>query len=241
MCGLSIETIKPVYQAISSLDLENLDNLPINTLSQLQDSLITVLTRYEVSEVSMSLFCLAVLARLASWDRRLARCKGVSDNLHDDPLSPGQNLTTANQFFSTKRVSKTLDLVALKAIMICSSTCTLMTSIKEESLRLCTKIVQAIESRDRWSWAAKNSIKMTKLLEKALQPNLDDGVQWAVSLNCSYPLQVHLLTGLEALNFVIQLVEDRELAVEIVAAFETLVLRSHLYHLDSQDVHHLVI
>lgn len=187
---LSYETIKPVYQMISSLDIRSFDDLPNKVLCQLQDSLIMVLMAYGVEDVSTSLFCLAVLARLAYWDSQYPACSGSSDNQHDDTGTLGQTLQPARQFFSAKRASKTLDLVVLKAIVICSSTSSLAVGVIRDSLKRCSEVVRAIASCERSSWITRNLTKVKKLTEKVLQPDLDDGVRWRVSLRRSHPYAI---------------------------------------------------
>ena len=53
-------------------------------------------------------------------------------------------------------------------------------------------------------------------------------------------LRYYILTGFEALDFITQLSEGQKFPQEVVEAFKALLLRSHLQHIDSQDLHCLV-
>ncbi len=53
-------------------------------------------------------------------------------------------------------------------------------------------------------------------------------------------LRHYFLTGFEALDFVTQLSEGQAFPQEIVEAFKALLSRSHLQHMNSQDLHCLV-
>ena len=181
--NLSYNTIKPVYQTYSSLASSDLEILSIDVLVQLQDSLIVVLRTYHVDEVSTSLFSLAVLARLAS-------LPGPCSTLEDSAQASGANISNspqtllpARQFFSAKRASKTLDLVVLKAVMLCSRSSAIKSNEAIEGLHLCAEIARAVESSERLSWLNKNSGKAKKLYEKILQTDIDRDVQAAVSLS----------------------------------------------------------
>lgn len=198
--GPSYETVKPVYQTISSLNIGDLDNLPTTMISQLQDSLIMVLMRYDVEEVSMSLFSLATLARLASLGSLLPSPETSAHKVDEKDLTPSQVLTPARQFFGAKRAFKTLDLVTLKAIMICSNTCRLSSSMRIENIKLCVEILRVIDSSEKSSWVAKNPGKMRKLFEKMLRPNLDDEMQWMV-VYYSKSLCILKLIGLKGTRF----------------------------------------
>ena len=192
--NLSYETLKPIHQTFSSLASSDLDTIPTNILVQLQDSLILVLRTHEVEEVSTSLFSLAVLARLASWPGLCSTLENSAQASDANPSTVPQTLLPARQFFGPKRVSKTLDLVVLKAIMICSRNCTLTSNASTESLQLCVEIVRAVENSERSSWVTNNSGKVKKLYEKVLRSDIAREVQGAVSVSSWFTCYTYSLT-----------------------------------------------
>ena len=222
----SLRTIRPVYQAFSSLSFSDLDIMPADLLTRLQDSLIMVLRTHDIEEVSTSLFSLALLARLASWPEPRSTSQKPAQAVDANYFKDCQTLLQARQFFSAKRASKTLDLVALKAIMFCSCSCTLGSNEAIESLQLCTEIVQAVESSERSSWVAKNSGKAKKLCEKVLRSDIDGEVQGVVSLIIWVDLP-RILIDHEALYFLTFLFNERNLPNEIVSVIDKLMRTLH--------------
>ncbi len=177
----SYKTIEPLCRAFSSLTLKNLGILPPSTLLTLQNSLITTLKARDVEDVSTSLLSLAILAKISScqWP-----CEGFEG---PNPPSGGQILIDAHatipgrRFFSAAKASKTLDLVVLKAILLCSRSCTLSSSRISGSLKLCTQVIDAVPNSERSSWNMENSVKVKKLYEKVMRSDIDRNVQDAVS------------------------------------------------------------
>ena len=178
---VSSATVEPLYQIISSATLIDLDLVPKATLLQLQESLIVLLKTCDVEDTSASLFSLAILAKISSWQgsfKTLDLSTFVSDGqvmTNPHALNPG------HQFFSVAKASKTLDLVVLKAILLCSRSCTLNSVEISGSLKLCTEIVQGVPSDDRSLWNLENMVKVKKLHEKMLRSDIDREVQDAVS------------------------------------------------------------
>lgn len=175
---LSPATIRPIYQITSSLGDGKLDDIPQDLLSRLQESLLAVLRNVEVQENAVSLYSLAVLARIATHaGSSLTRQSTVSTSISSQiPLQP------ALQFFN-KRVHKTLDLVVLKVILYCSRSCMLQPSEATDNLQLCLDTLEAIAPEAKVVWLAQNGAKAKKLCEKVLRPDIVNEVQW-VALGC---------------------------------------------------------
>ena len=179
--NLSYETIEPMYLAFSRVTSRDLNFVADTTLVRLQDSLIVVLKTSDVEEISTSLLSLAMLAKIASWQGAYRTSKDSITASDGENMTDIDALTPACRFFSTMKASKTLDLVAMKAILLCSRSCVLKSTLISARLRICAEIVEAVQSSERSSWIIKNSAMSKKLCEKILRPDLEREVQDAVS------------------------------------------------------------
>ena len=163
----SAATLRPLHSLITGGRSTSLSILPLNTINQFQEQLIGLLKSLE--DQSTSLLCLAIFARI-SYDHPIS---AITDHyMKDDDW-----YRLARQFFTAKRVSKTLDLVILRAILATSGSIGVPQAV--ESLQLAAEIVDVIEFRERTAWQEKNLAKLKKLVEKVSQPNVDHTVRVA--------------------------------------------------------------
>ncbi|GMG40874.1 unnamed protein product [Aspergillus oryzae var. brunneus] len=117
-----------------------------------------------------NLLCLATFARIAS-SQRVPRGDESAQQV------PGW-LQNIRHFFGAKRGLKTLDLVVLRVILACSTSCqSLMTDQAAESIKLGIEICATVEGSQRESWIQSNSSKIAKLCEKVTRDNIDPEVQ----------------------------------------------------------------
>ena len=157
--ALSVETIRPLYNLLSTLGPCEIAGLPYDILSRLRDVLMNALKGLDVEHHIANLLCLAVIAKLAP--------RTVTDSPNENPL-----LLTARQFFAATRAGKTLDHITLKVILACSQNCPLTPDDAIESVMLSEEIVNAVESTERQTWIVKSTTKMKKLCEKMLRPDI---------------------------------------------------------------------
>ncbi|KAL2853946.1 hypothetical protein BJY01DRAFT_51347 [Aspergillus pseudoustus] len=152
--------VRPLY-LISGCLKEVVHELPQEVMSCLQVELTKTLR--DLKDHMGNLLCLATFARLASsWSSR-------------DAPSWLQNI---KDFFGPKRGLKTLDLVVLRVILACSSSCDGLTAEQAaESIRLAISICNGVDMAQRLSWIEGNRIKITKLIEKATRTGIDHSVQ----------------------------------------------------------------
>ena len=193
---LSVATIKPLHSILSTLGARYLECLPFEILTELQDEMQTLVRRLSLEE-HLDLLCLAILAKLSSVPPLLEERRSI---LKDQSLRPAQ------AFFTDKHAKKTLNLIILITISICSSNSTLMLESALESLQLVEEIADAIEPVERQSWLDKNSGKMRKLCEKIRRPGID------LELQCA------------ALNAVATLIGDQPIPAGLTHAFEAQLL-----------------
>jgi hypothetical protein len=119
-----------------------------------------------------NLLCLATFAQIATG-------RTTSQHQHG---SEGQWLLNIKHFFGAKRGIKTLDLVVLRVILACSSSCNLGPQDATESIRLAITIADAIEPEQKQAWIASHSAKISKLCEKAIRDGLHSGIHIMVCL-----------------------------------------------------------
>jgi hypothetical protein len=168
-----IETIAPIYALISGIKSSPriLDDIPSDIMSNLQ--LEFTKTLRNLDDHMGNLLCLATFAQIATALNATSQSQHRSD-------SPSW-LLNIKHFFGQKRGLKTLDLVVLRVILACSSSCNLAPSEAAESIRLAICIADAIEPEQRRAWIAGNSAKIAKLCEKAAREGLYDETRTMVS------------------------------------------------------------
>lgn len=186
----SAGTIRPLYRILSGLGSEYLDDLPFQIIESLQNQLTKALKMADGHFTDV--LCLAVLSRLAS--RATSRCSSLQSTSTSDqsPADVQQIFHSARQFFTAKRAHKTLDLVVLRVILICSRNCPLSPVDAIESLKLSEEIFDNIDGNEKESWVCKNGVKTKKLYEKILRQDINNEVQCAVRSNESMTSGIHI-------------------------------------------------
>ncbi|KAL6237095.1 hypothetical protein BDW75DRAFT_205168 [Aspergillus navahoensis] len=164
-----VETVRPLYSMSSCLQAAGiLFELPQEVMSCFQAELTNTLRNLEDHLGNM--LCLATFARLVS-------SQNVSDEAEDGVNTPTW-LQTIRHFFGPKRGLKTLDLVVLRVILACSSSCgNLTTEESAESIRLAISICCSVNKAQQKCWIEGNSIKLAKLIEKITKDGIDRGIQ----------------------------------------------------------------
>ncbi|KAL9021841.1 MAG: hypothetical protein Q9185_000968 [Variospora sp. 1 TL-2023] len=165
----STHTIGPIFKILSGVGPHSLDALPLDLVARLQEQFKKLLQTVGTQQHMTDLFCLAVLAVMASSQSSSSTSqeKLPSRNTEHEASTINQSrvCNEARQYLS-KRAAKTLDLVVLKIIFVCSKSCTLTASEVIESLRLSQEIINAIDTADRRSWMVNDKGKLRKLVEK---------------------------------------------------------------------------
>lgn len=182
--SLSSETIRPVYLLSSGVAPSYLDILSFDILSSLQSQIIRLLSKLDSDDHLASLLCLAVLANFSSRPKNKDNSQANMQYLPQDEIGPdsADRFLLSRKFFLS-RVSKTLDLIVIKAITACSQSCKLSKHEIIEGLKLSTEIVDAFEEKERKSWLAGNVRKVKKLREKVLRSGIETKVQCEVRSN----------------------------------------------------------
>lgn len=162
------DTLRPIYQVLSGNGSHLLHALPSDLTARLQEQFKKLLQTVGTENHMTHLFCFAVLAVIASGpSTTLTLRDGPSslDSTHED------NCVTAQQYFTRKKVPKTLDLVIFRVISVYGQSSTLTLAEIIESLRLSTRIVEAVDTSDRVLWMENNKGKLRKLSGKVLSSN----------------------------------------------------------------------
>jgi hypothetical protein len=168
-----VETVSPIHALITGLkgSPRVLDDIPSEVMSNLQ--LEFTKTLRNLDDHMGNLLCLATFAQIAT---------GRTTTSHYQHGSEGQWLLNIKHFFGAKRGMKTLDLVVLRVILACSSSCNLGPQDAAESIRLAITIADAVEPEQKQAWIASNSVKISKLCDKAIRDGLHSGIQTMVRL-----------------------------------------------------------
>ncbi|CAG8373434.1 unnamed protein product [Penicillium salamii] len=163
-----VHTVTSIHALITGLKVSPhvLNDVPSQIMSDLQ--LEFTKTLRNLDDHMGNLLCLSTFAQIAT--ARLAE----PQNQHG---SERQWLLNIKHFFGAKRGIKTLDLVVLRVILACSSSCNLGPQDAAASIRLAIDITDAIEPAQKQAWIASNSAKVSKLCEKAVKDGLDNGIQ----------------------------------------------------------------
>lgn len=171
-----VETVAPIHALISGLKSSPriLNEISSEVMSNLQ--LEFTKTLRNLDDHMGNLLCLATFAQIAT------ALGTTSQNQHG---SETLWLLNIKHFFGQKRGLKTLDLVVLRVILACSSSCNLAPPEAAESIRLAICITDTIEPEQKQAWMASNSPKIAKLCEKAVRDGLYGQTQTMVSYGCS--------------------------------------------------------
>ncbi|KAL4922234.1 hypothetical protein BDW62DRAFT_173287 [Aspergillus aurantiobrunneus] len=164
-----VETVRPLYLISSCLQASRvLFELPQGVMSCFQTELTKTLRNVE--DHMGNLLCLGTFAKLASSQTG----NTGADNGLDAPIW----LQSIRHFFGPKRGLKTLDLVVLRVILACSSSCSNLTVEQSaESIRLAISICDGVDKAQREHWIEGNTIKLAKLCEKVTRDGIDRSVQ----------------------------------------------------------------
>ena len=190
---LSVATIKPLHSIFSALGVHYIGYLPVNLLNTLQDEMQALVRRLSLEEHLANLLCLAVLAKLSS----------IAPPLDGRPsILKEQNVTSAPHFFTAKHAQKTLNLIVLKTISICSGSSIMSLEMSLDCLKLIDEIAGAVEPAERQAWFAGNLGKTRKLYEKVLRSDIDQ------ELRCA------------ALNVLATFIGDQPIPGELMPTFE---------------------
>ncbi|KAL4991513.1 hypothetical protein BDW68DRAFT_184949 [Aspergillus falconensis] len=204
-----VETIRPLYSISSCLQATGiLFELPQEVMSCFQAELTNTLRNLEDHMGNM--LCLATFARLVSSQNDSAETK--------DGVNTPTWLQSIRHFFGPKRGLKTLDLVVLRVILACSSSCAKLTAEESaESIRLAISICCSVDKAQRTCWIEGNSIKLAKLLEKITRDDIDRGVQvLAVSFLVSLVPAAQLPLNLTSLAMEWLATEDASAVLEVL-------------------------
>ncbi|KAE8354243.1 hypothetical protein BDV28DRAFT_131334 [Aspergillus coremiiformis] len=164
------ERILPIYKIMTGLQASPrvLHGIPLEIMSSLQMELTKTLRNLD--DHMGNLLCLATFARIA-----------YSHKVHTGNECVQQVpawLQNIRHFFDAKRGLKTLDLVVLRVILACSTSCkTLVADQAVESIKLGIEICATVQETQKNSWIQANPSKIAKLCEKVTRENIDPEVQ----------------------------------------------------------------
>ncbi|KAL4953604.1 hypothetical protein BDW69DRAFT_164990 [Aspergillus filifer] len=163
------DTVRPLYQISSCLQASGvLFELPQEVMPCFQVELTKTLRNLD--DHMGNLLCLATFSTLAS-------SHGEKDLMESGPMAQTW-LQNIRHFFGPKRGLKTMDLVVLRVILVCSSSYGNLTAEQAaESIRLAINICDRVGQEQRQRWIEGNSIKVAKLLEKINRDGIDHSVQ----------------------------------------------------------------
>ncbi|KAL8873227.1 MAG: hypothetical protein Q9174_001274 [Haloplaca sp. 1 TL-2023] len=119
------------------------------------------------------LFCLAVLALISmqlSATHPSTPSEYVLPTVTRAPPNDDHrgSRPSARSYFTSKRAYQTLNLVVLKAAIVCSASCSLSVGHIVEQLHLSKLVIEAIDITERSAWVEKERQKGQKLIEKIL-------------------------------------------------------------------------
>lgn len=213
----STHTIGPIFKILSGIGSHLLDALPSDLVARLQEQFKKLLQTVGTQQHMTDLVCLAVLAVMASSQSSSSTSQDELPSritVHEaSTVNQMRRCNEARQYLS-KRAAKTLDLVVLKVIFVCSKSCTLTVSEVIESLRLCQTIVDTIDAGDRRSWMENDRGKLRKLVEKV--SSYDRRSKVLCMVRPSSPRSWKILNFGKALHFITSLVGDRSLPHELL-------------------------
>ncbi|KAJ5154576.1 uncharacterized protein N7500_010015 [Penicillium coprophilum] len=201
-----VETVAPLHTVISGLkgSPRILNDISSEVMSNLQVEFTKTLRNLD--DHMGNLLCLATFAQIAT------ALNTTSQNQHG---SEAPWLLSIKHFFGQKRGLKTLDLVVLRVILACSSSCNLAPPQAAESIRLAICIADAIEPEQKQAWIAGNNPKIAKLCEKAVRDGLYGQTQTMVIVFLHTLLPAHSLPSqLQELGLKVLLSENSQETME---------------------------
>ncbi|RDW86206.1 uncharacterized protein DSM5745_02848 [Aspergillus mulundensis] len=220
-----VETIRPLYLISSCLQAAGtFSELPHEVMSCFQTELTNTLRNVE--DHMGNLLCLATFARLVISQSGCSQAEGTVNN---QPW-----LQSMKHFFGPKRGLKTLDLVVLRVILACSSSCgNLTTEESAESIRLAISICESVDKKQRERWIEGNSVKVAKLREKITRNGIDHSVRvLGISFLIALVPATSLPPDLARLSLEWMVSEDASAVLEILPAqVIPLLVGAHAAHL----------
>lgn len=167
------ESLRPIYKLMKGLQRSPriLHDIPLETMITLERVFRDILRNME--DHVGSLLCLATYACLVSSQ------KPNYNSIHG-PQAPTW-LQNARHFFGPKRCQKTLDIVALTVVLLCSDNYDNMSTREAaECVRLAIDICDCAEPEQKQVWAFANASHFSKLEEKIMRENIAYEVQMMV-------------------------------------------------------------
>ncbi|MCJ1384255.1 hypothetical protein MMC17_007371 [Xylographa soralifera] len=174
----SAATLGLLYTVLKGIGSDLLQVLPPRKSAHLQDQLIKLLRNFDDHKVN--LLCLAIFALLCSSQPVWSVCEEHSSLQDSQALKAStearsEDVCCAARLFFTLKAQKTLELVVLRSIMLCSSSITPSDAIS--SLMLAREILDTVDAIERSNWVEKNKLKVRKLYEKVRKPEIDRTVR----------------------------------------------------------------
>ena len=182
----SADTIRPLYMILSGVGYGLLEMLSDGAIKHLQESLKDMLRT--LGSHFDSLLCLATFAKMVPARTPQLMTSDNATPLGSDRLSEQTSdgardrYEVARQFLNHKKASKTLELVVLRVILICSINCPLDFDKAMDSLRLSKEIIDAVDETEKETWLKRTTTGSKKLYEKVLRPDLDASIRSLVRL-----------------------------------------------------------
>ena len=174
----SAATLRLLYTLLKGVGSDLLRVLPPPKFTHLQEQLIKLLRNFE--DHNVNLLCLAVFALLCSnqpvWPVPEEPVSSL-DSLALEASTEGrmQDICCAARPFFTLKAQKTIELVVLRSIMLCSSSTNPSDAIS--GLMLIREILDTVDATERSGWVQKNTLKVRKLQEKVGKPDMDRTVR----------------------------------------------------------------
>ena len=204
----SAATLGVLYTVLKSLGSDLLLVLSLRKSTHLQDQLIKLLRNFHDHKVN--LLCLAIFALLYSNQPISSVCEEdlfLQDSQALEADGQSEDVCDAARLFFTLKAQKTLELVVLRSIMLCSSSTTSSDAIN--SLMLAREILDTVDAIERSNWVQKNVLKVRKLQDKVRNPDIDCTVR------------------LVAFEVIASLSEVKSLPDDLIATVEGLLQQSH--------------
>ncbi|MCJ1435717.1 hypothetical protein MMC27_005092 [Xylographa pallens] len=204
----SAATLELLYTVLKSVGSDFLQILPPRKSTHLQDQLIKLLRNFNDHKVN--LLCLAIFASLYSNQPVSSVCEehlSLQDSQALKADGRSEDVCSAARLFFTVKAQKTLELVVLRSIMLCSSSITPSDAIS--SLMLAREILDTVDAIERSNWVQKNILKIRKLQEKVRNPDIDCTVR------------------LVAFEVIASLSEVKSLPDDLIATVEGLLQKLH--------------
>lgn len=168
----SADTIRPIYRILSGVGSHLLDAIPSKFVTRLQEQFKKLLQSVGAQNHMTYMFCLAVLAVMASGQSRTSTLQDGPSSLatihQTSSVEQSKTCDIARQYFTSKMAGKTLDVVILKVIFLFSNSCTLDPKEVVESLQISNVIINAVDDGERNVWMENDRGKLRKLVDKVI-------------------------------------------------------------------------